>query len=96
MKVLEMSESISEKIRKILTFRFLSESELKELVKISKIEQYKEDEKIIGQGELNQSFYAIIDGTVKVTVHEKNQQEAYICTIGNGEIYSGPHSQDMY
>lgn len=87
MKTLQLNETLFNKIKKILTFRFLSEKELESLVKISMIEHYDNEEKIIHQGEINQSFYAIIDGTVKVTVQEEGQNEAYICTIGNGEIF---------
>jgi CRP/FNR family transcriptional regulator, cyclic AMP receptor protein len=87
MKNLKLNESLSVKIKNIMTFRFLTEQELESLIRISKIEQFETDEKIISQGEINQSFYAIIHGTVKVTVQEKGRNEAYICTIGNGEIF---------
>ena len=87
MDILKLNAEIMNKIKKILTFRFLTEKELEELVKISAIHQYSEEEMIITQGEVNQSFYAIIEGNVKVTVTEKGQNEAYICTIGNGEIF---------
>lgn len=87
MQTLKLTSSISEKIKKILTFRFLNEKELMQLIKISSIEKFDSDEPIIKQGEIDQSFYAIIEGSVKVTVVENNQKEAYICTIGDGEIF---------
>ena len=87
MKSVIITEPIQNKIKKILTFRFLSEHELESLIKISTVEQFKTDEKVINQGDINQSFYAIIEGTVRVTVQEKDRPEAYICTIGDGEIF---------
>jgi len=87
MKKLKLDSSIMRAIKEILTFRFLTEQELETLVHISRIEKFDVNEKVISQGEINQSFYAIINGTVKVTVQENKGKEAYICTIGNGEIF---------
>ncbi len=87
MKVIHINDKLINKIQNILTFRFLSDKELEELVKFSTVEYYHEDEKIIKQGDLNQSFYAIIEGSVKVTVDERENSDAYICTIGKGDIF---------
>jgi len=87
MVTMKLETALIEKIKNILTFRFLTENELEKLMKISVIQNYGEGEKIISQGDVNQSFYAIIEGSVKVTVSENPQKEAYICTIGNGEIF---------
>ncbi len=81
------NDNIINKIKEISTFRFLNSNELEALIKLSHIDQYENEEKVIRQGEINQSFYAIIDGTVKVTVNENDTKEAYICTIGNGEMF---------
>jgi len=70
MKKLKLDSSIMRAIKEILTFRFLTEQELETLVHISRIEKFDVNEKVISQGEINQSFYAIINGTVKVTVQE--------------------------
>ena len=87
MNILLLDTVLRQKIKNILTFRFLTKTELEELMKISIVQKFSEEEKIIRQGEINQSFYAILDGSVKVTVSEDPQKEAYICTIGNGEIF---------
>lgn len=87
MKILTITPDISKKVEKILTFRFLTEDELSKLMNVSVIEQYDAEEKIINQGDVKQAIYAIIDGTVKVTVSEREDKEAYICTIGSGEVF---------
>jgi len=87
MKTIKLTDLLKKKIKNILTFRFLSDSELEKLENASIIQDFSAEETIIKQGELNQSFYAIIEGTVKVTVDETTNKDAYICTIGSGEIF---------
>jgi CRP-like cAMP-binding protein len=87
MKELLLSDEILEKIRKIPAFRFLTAEELDELVKVSKLIFYEPEEKIIQQGEVNQAIYATLSGNVKVTVRERKENEAYISTIGAGELF---------
>lgn len=87
MKILSLTPDINKKVEKILTFRFLSQDELAELIKVSEIEKYGAEETVINQGEVKQAIYAIISGTVKVTVRERDEKDAYICTIGSGEVF---------
>lgn len=87
MNIVENSPALEEKIEKILTFRFLTKEELHELINVSVIEKFSIEEKVISQGDNQQAIYAIIDGSVKVTVQERDEKEAYICTIGNGEVF---------
>jgi len=87
MKRIKLTEDIHSQIREILTFRFLTQEELDRLIKASQIQLYAPGEKIITQGEVNQAIYAIIKGNVKVTVQEREENEAYISTIGAGEVF---------
>lgn len=87
MNKLKLNQELINKIEKILTFRFLTKDELHVLMNVSEIEKYCGDEKIISQGERKQAIYAIIEGSVKVTVQEREEKEAYICTIGSGEVF---------
>lgn len=87
MKEVKLTERITVKIGNILTFRFLSPVELKKLITAGTFEKYDEGELVIRQGEINQAIYTIIEGTVKVTVREREEKEAYISTIGEGEIF---------
>jgi CRP/FNR family transcriptional regulator, cyclic AMP receptor protein len=85
----EMDNQINyiDKIKNILTFRSMSEKELNNLMAESKILIYEEDEPIILQGDMDQSFYAVIKGSVKVSALEPEGRNVYICTIGDGEVF---------
>lgn len=75
-------------IRKVLPFRFLEEKRAADLLELSNIIRYEEGETVIVQGDMNQSFYSVLKGSVKVTVNRGSDGgESYICTIGKGEIF---------
>ena len=74
-------------IKKIITFRFMDETDLERIVSMSDLLIFEEGEQIINQGEINQDFYAVVQGNVKVSVTEENGQDVYICTIGNYEVF---------
>ena len=74
-------------IKKIVTFRLMSDEDLSWILSKSELLQFEEKEKIIVQGEVNQDFYAVLDGSVQVSVTEDNGTDVYICTIGAGEVF---------
>lgn len=86
MEAIKDSIPYREGIRKVLPFRYLSDVEIDELMAHSQMIRYGEEEMIIHQGDINQSFYAVVEGSVKVTV-EGESGESYICTIGDGEVF---------
>lgn len=86
MKKLKMNDSIKPHIKKITPFKYLSEKEVEDLASFSQIFLYEEEEIIIKQGDFDQSLYAVLKGSVKVTV-DNNTEEAYICTLGTSEIF---------
>lgn len=73
-------------LREVLVFRSLSESELKGILSHIDIIQYGPEEKIICEGEQSTAFFAVIKGTVVVTVNQ-NDNEVYICSIGSGDTF---------
>lgn len=87
METLQYSQDYDKRIHEMLIFRFLSSEELSQLIRMSEIIQFEEGEYIINQGEVNQSFYAVIEGGVTVSVRQKDDSEAYICTIGKREVF---------
>ena len=87
MKEMRPADSFYDNVRKILPFRFLEDRSARELLSMSQVLSFEEGENIICQGELNQSLYAVIKGSVKVTVHQDDGEDSYICTIGNGEVF---------
>lgn len=84
----DKSEYIS-KIENIITFKFLDRKEINEILNASSICIFENGEKIVTQGTIDRSFYAIIDGAVQVCVdNDKNTDEpVYISTIGCGEVF---------
>jgi len=88
MKKLRPDVSRVNEIRTILPFRFLESGRSRDLLELSDVIHYEEGETIITQGDMNQSFYSILSGSVKVTVNRGSDGgESYICTIGKGEIF---------
>lgn len=73
-------------IRSIKPFRFLTEDEMNELIDHSEVRQYTDEEIIIKQGERDTSLYAVMKGSVKVTV-DNPTDTAYICTLGAAEVF---------
>ncbi len=80
-------EKYREQLGNILLFKFLSEREIGDILSMGEIRVYEEKERVLQQGEIDQSIYAIIDGPVGVNVGEKKKKGVYICTIGEGEVF---------
>lgn len=86
MKKLKINETMKPYIRSIKPFRFLTEEEMNELIEHSEVRQYSDEEIIIKQGNRDSSLYAVMKGSVKVTVDNPNDT-AYICTLGASEVF---------
>lgn len=80
-------ETIEKRLKEILAFSFMTEEELHEIVELAEFYSYEEGEEIIRQGERDQKMYAVIDGSVQVSVHDSERGDVYICTIGSGELF---------
>jgi CRP-like cAMP-binding protein len=80
-------EKYREQLSNILLFKFLSDREIGDILSMGEIRVYEEQERILNQGEIDQSIYAIIRGPVGVNVGEKKKKGVYICTIGDGEVF---------
>lgn len=75
-----------EKIKKVIIFRPLAENEIDEIIKHIEIIELKEDDVIVKEGDISPAFYAVIDGTVSVSVIQ-NDQDVYLCSIGAGDTF---------
>ncbi len=73
-------------LKKIMIFKYLEDSMLDEILKISEIETYGEDDFIISESETSQYLYAVLYGSVNVSVTEK-KKDVFICTIGEGDVF---------
>jgi CRP/FNR family transcriptional regulator, cyclic AMP receptor protein len=81
------SDQYRDNINDILLFKFLSGREVEDLLRMCEIQVFEEGERIVQQGEVEQAFYAVIDGSVEVSVAEGRRKNVYICTIGSGEVF---------
>ncbi|HDQ15362.1 MAG TPA: cyclic nucleotide-binding domain-containing protein [Sediminispirochaeta sp.] len=80
-------EKYREKINTIILFKFLSAREIEDLLAMCEVQVFEPEETIVNQGDVEQAFYAIIEGNVEVDVDEKRRKNVYICTIGAGEVF---------
>ena len=74
-------------LQSIKIFSYLTESELLQIFPLSEIVEYQDEEKIITQGDISEYFYAVMKGTVKVTVNELKDEELHIGNIQEGEMF---------
>ena len=83
----ENNKGIKEKIKDIVAFKYLSDKEFDELFNLCKVRSYAKDEQIIKDGEISQNLYAVVSGTVRVSVREESGKDVYICSTGAGQVF---------
>ncbi|MBN2875015.1 MAG: cyclic nucleotide-binding domain-containing protein [Spirochaetales bacterium] len=75
----------------VTTFKYLNPKELDTLLENSSIMTYEDGETIVCEREITPYFYAILDGSVCVSVAETSQdgdsKDVYICTLGPGDAF---------
>ena len=74
-------------VKNIQIFHWLHEDELQKMLLISTILHFHKGEKIITQGEVGDSLYAVVNGSVEVSVKDKNKKDIVISKIDKGEIF---------
>lgn len=90
MKTLQLDDikQVLSKLDNITIFRYLTDSEKKELLKICEICEYNAEEKIISQGESGACFYAVLSGAVNVSALDSSSgKEVFLSVIGEGEFF---------
>ncbi len=70
-----------------MTFRYLDDIELDRLLSVGAILEYDLEEPIVIEGDIDQQFYGILQGTVSVTVHETEGKDVFVCSLGEGEVF---------
>lgn len=70
-----------------MTFKYLTDTELKKLVETGSVLQYERDEPIVREGELDHHFFGVLSGTVSVSVSESSGKDVFICALGEGEVF---------
>lgn len=88
MKQLAVNEAeMKSFLKKTNLFHYLSEQELKSLYGICCFVQYEEKEQIIQESEINPTLFIICKGIVNVSVHEKDKNDVYIASMGEGDVF---------
>jgi len=82
----QVKEYIS-KIRRIKSFRYLDDVELKSLLAIAEVIAYDQGTKIVTQGKTGNHFYALIAGAVDVSVSELQEGELVISSLVEGDTF---------
>ena len=72
MDILKDKERWREAVRKIITFRYLEDTELDHILASGDILEYDGEEPIIEEGQVDQSVFGVLSGTVCVNVQEND------------------------
>ena len=89
----ELSEKTAwrDKAAAITTFKYLSHEELDFLLDKATILRCNKQESIVKEDEISPYFFAILSGTVNVSVDEASLdgslRSVYICTLGAGDVF---------
>jgi CRP/FNR family cyclic AMP-dependent transcriptional regulator len=75
------------KLGNISIFQYLTDDERKQLLDICEIFEYHKGEKIVSKGEVSSCFYAVLSGTLNVTVQDDAGKEIFLARIGEGEFF---------
>lgn len=87
MKIIQEKRAYIEEFQKLSLFKFMSATEIIHIISDSELMHYGDTEKIVNQGEINQSILVVVKGTVQVNVREESGKDVYICSIEAGEIF---------
>lgn len=75
----------------VSTFRYLGPAEIDFLLDKASVLSVDEGEAVVRERETSPYFYAILQGTVCVSVAEKSMEgepkDVYICTLGPGDVF---------
>ena len=70
----------------VVTFKYFSEEAIRDLLSKSEVLGFAEGDTIIREGEKSPYFFAVLEGTVNVTVHD-GAKEVFISAIGKGDVF---------
>jgi CRP/FNR family cyclic AMP-dependent transcriptional regulator len=74
------------RLKDFAVFKYFTDDALKEFFERSEILSFKSGEGIIAEGEKSAYFYAVLEGTVNVTVRNE-AKEVFISIAGEGEVF---------
>jgi CRP/FNR family transcriptional regulator, cyclic AMP receptor protein len=88
--MLQLSEKMPliEPVRRIVSFRFLSDGEILDLLSVADVLRFEEGEAIVEEGAVSPYFFGIIEGTLSVSVRDENEdRQVYVNSLGPGDVF---------
>jgi len=85
MKSLIIKTGLVDAVRGMVTFRFLTDGEILDLLERSDAIEYDEGEIVVREGETGSCFYGIAEGSLAVSVGEG--RPVYVSTLGAGDVF---------
>ncbi len=82
----EGSDSYVSSMKSVVTFKYFGDEAIRDLLSKSEVLRFAEGDTIIREGEKSPYFFAVLEGTVNVTVHD-GAKEVFISTIGRGDVF---------
>lgn len=80
-------EDIVASVKPLVTFRFLSEPELRSLAAKAELLACEEGETVVAEGELSPYFYGILEGTLGIGLTSEEKGEVYVNSLGPGDVF---------
>ena len=74
-------------IRAINMFRYMSDAELDDFLDHAEVVRYGPNETIITQGEVGDYFFAVVHGSVNVSVRELQKEEVVLSHLQAGDMF---------
>jgi CRP/FNR family transcriptional regulator, cyclic AMP receptor protein len=86
MKTIVDVARLVEPSRGIVSYRFMSDAEILDLLSHSEALELEEGEVVVEEGEISPHFYGIVEGTVAVSVGE-GEKKVYVNSLGAGDVF---------
>lgn len=87
MENLPLDQAWTVGMKRIITFRFLSNEEIGNLLESASILRYREGEVIIEEGEISPYFFGVIEGPLSVSVKDTTGKQIYVSALGPGDVF---------
>ncbi|MBN2652484.1 MAG: cyclic nucleotide-binding domain-containing protein [Spirochaetales bacterium] len=82
----ELEEKALETLASTQMFRYFEKEKILRMVELGDVKVYQKGECIVREGNLSKSLYIIVSGSTDINV-SRDEQDVYICTIGEGEVF---------
>ncbi|MBU0936590.1 MAG: cyclic nucleotide-binding domain-containing protein [Spirochaetes bacterium] len=76
-----------DQVRSIISFKFLTDGQILDLLSVSELVSYAEGEVILEENDTGNHFYGIMEGTVSISVREAEGRSVYVNSLGPGDVF---------